>query len=135
MQIQPAPNGVWSGREPKPLTKKLNPIWWFGIEDDQTYQEANYHPEWPEWRRKLMWQYIRNPLMNFNSYVIGVQDRNYKVEVLHGHDDPNTYQRDDVGEKGWQISVLKFDNGVRLPWVSYSGKWEFNIGWHPSGSF
>ena len=70
------------------------------------------------------------------AYVIGMQDRNYRVEVLRGHPDANIVQRDDVGEMGWQIAMLHLPSRVRLPWVSYSGKRVvFQAGWQPSGFF
>jgi hypothetical protein len=124
----------YTDREKVPLSKKLNPAWWFGNDTEQAVEQATwYHPEWPEWRRRAMWN-LRNPLQNFRAYVIGVQDRNYTVDVVKGNPDPNVVQRDDVGELGWQVSTLKFDSGLKLPWVSYSGEhivWQF--GWQPSG--
>ncbi len=79
---------------------------------------------------------LRNPLQNFRAFVIGVQDRNYEVEVVHGNPDPQVVQRNDVGEYGYQVIKLKFKYGVQLPFVSYSGKrvvWY--AGWQPSGFF
>jgi hypothetical protein len=74
--------------------------------------------------------------LNFRAFVIGVQDRNYEVEVVHGNPDPQVVQRNDVGEYGYQVIKLKFKYGVQLPFVSYSGKrvvWY--AGWQPSGLF
>jgi hypothetical protein len=91
-----------------------NPLWWFGNDDEQTVQEADWYlPSRPEWYRELMWG-LRNPLQNFRAYVLGVQDRNYRVEVNCGHPDENVVQRDDVGEKGWQLATLKFPSGTDL---------------------
>ena len=127
---------VVSGRVQKPLAKKLNPIWWFGNEDQQTVDQAPwFHPEWPEWERQFSWNVLRNPLMNFNAYVIGARDRNYTVRVISGNPNPAVIQRDDVGETGWQISMIDFGNGVKLPWFSYSGPLNFNFGWQPTGNF
>jgi len=124
-----------TGRTPVSLGKKLNPLWWFGNDAEQTVDEAPwYHPEWPEWRRYLYWNAFRNPLQNFRSFVIGVQDRNYEVEVIAGNSDPMVVQRDDVGELGWQIAVLEFASGVWLPFISYSGRrLVLQIGWQPTG--
>jgi metallophosphoesterase superfamily enzyme len=36
-------------------------------------------------------------MQNFRAFVIGVQDRNYEVEVVHGNHDPQVVQRNDVG--------------------------------------
>lgn len=139
---------VVTGRTSKPLLDKLNPIWWFGNDSEQTVDQAPwYHgpdttvpgymgPPWPEWQRTLYWNVFRNPLQNFRAYVLGVQDQNYTVHVLAGNPDPNVVQRNDVNEFGWQVSVLKFNNGVHLPWVSYSGnKVVLAAGWQPSGFF
>ena len=102
----------------------------------QTVDQAEwYHQDWPEWRRSLGWA-LRNPLQNFRAFVIGVQDRNYEVEVVHESPDPEVVQRNDVGEYGYQVIKLKFKYGVQLPFVSYSGKrvvWY--SGWQPSGFF
>lgn len=148
--------GEVTGRTAKPASSKWNPLWWFGKQDDQSVgtmasavgDEAPwYHgadptvkgwqgPTWPQWRRFLQFNYARNPFNdNFTFYVIGVQDKNYKIEVLKGHPDPYTHQRDDVGETGWQVSRIVLPSGRTLPWVSYSGSWEFNLGWSPSGNF
>lgn len=134
-----------TGRTPEPLKDKLNPLWWFGKQDDQGVgtltsnvgdQAPWYHPEWPQWRRYLTWNLLRNPANNnFTFYVIGVQDKNYTVEVLKGNPYGGVHQRDDVGETGWQISLLKLPSGIKLPWISYSGSWEFNLGWSPTGNF
>ncbi len=70
----------FANRVKKPFLKKINPIWWFQNDDEQTADQAPwYHPEWPEWRRKFIWNVFRNPLQNFRAYVVGVQDRNYIV--------------------------------------------------------
>jgi hypothetical protein len=67
-----------TGRTRKPLSKKLNPIWWFQ-NDDEEQTAPWYKPEWPQWRRDFYWNFLRNPLQNFRCYVVGVQDRNYSV--------------------------------------------------------
>ena len=125
-------------RELVPLSKKLNPIWWFGNDTEQkvTDEDAQWYMRGtPEWLRKTMWN-LRNPLQNFRSYVLGVQDRNYTVWVDYGNPDPNVVQRDDVGEKGWQLARLKFKSGLQLPWVCYTGdRVVFQLGWQPSGFF
>ena len=126
----------FSDREKIRLSIKLNPLWWLGNDTEQTVDQAEwYHQDWPEWRRSLGWA-LRNPLQNFRAFIIGVQDRNYEVEVVHGNPDPQVVQRNDVGEYGYQVIKLKFKCGVQLPFVSYSGKrvvWY--AGWQPSGFF
>jgi hypothetical protein len=121
-----------TGRMKKPAVKKLNPIWWFGNDDEQ--QTADwYHPEWPRWRRDFYWNFLRNPLQNFRCFVIGVQDRNYTVT---GRAPVMTVQRDDLGppERGFQWCVIH--TLIPLGFLSYSGKHVvWYIGWQPSGIF
>ena len=53
--------------------QKINPLWWFGNDYQETVESATwYHPEWPQWKRKLYWDYLRNPFQNFNAMVAGV---------------------------------------------------------------
>jgi hypothetical protein len=121
-----------TGRMKKPAVKKLNPIWWFGNDDEQ--QTADwYHPEWPRWRRDFYWNFLRNPLQNFRCFVIGVEDRNYTVT---GRAPVMTVQRDDLGppERGFQWCVIY--TLIPLGFLSYSGKHVvWYIGWQPSGIF
>jgi hypothetical protein len=107
-----------TGRMKKPAVKKLNPIWWFGNDDEQ--QTADwYHPEWPRWPRDVYWNFLRNPLQNFRCFVIGVQDRNYTVT---GRAPVMTVQRDDLGppERGFQWCVIH--TLIPLGFLSYSSK-------------
>ena len=127
------PRYAFLAREKISCSKKLNPLWWFGNDSEQTVYQADwYHPGWTQWRRKLMWN-LRNPLQNFRAYVIGVQDRNYKLSVLHGNPDPLVVQRNDVNEAGFQVTKLIFESGLQLPFASYSGK--HVVWWQPSGFF
>lgn len=125
---------IFTGRVRKPLGKKLNPVWWVQNDDEQTVDQApDYHPEWPHWRRWLIWNVFRNPLQNFRAYVVGVQDRNYTVV---GRSPVLTAQRNDLSppEFGWQWCVIKL--AVPLPFVSYSGRrvvWY--AGWQACGFF
>jgi hypothetical protein len=76
------------------------------------------------------------PIAKLPRLVIGVQDRNYEVEVVHGNPDPQVVQRNDVGEYRYQVIKLKFKYGMQLPFVSYNGKRVFwHVGWQPSGFF
>ena len=114
-------------------------IWWFGNDGEQQVTDADaqwYHPEWPEWRRKLYWNYFRNPLQNFRAYVIGVVGSDFETFVVYGNPDPTVIQRNDVGELGWQVTYLKMKDGRVLPFASYSGKRiVFYAGWQPSRGF
>ena len=126
-----------TGRSPKPLSKKLNPLWWFQNDDEQKETDPDaqwYHTEWPQWRRHLYWNYFRNPLQNFRAYVVGVSDRNY---TLTGRAPVMTVQRDDLNppERGFQWCVLKL-GALFLPFVSYVGRYVvWYLGWQPSGFF
>jgi hypothetical protein len=121
------------GRSLKPLSKKLNPIWWF-LNDDEEQTAPWYQPKWPQCRRDFYWNFLRNPLQNFRRYVIGVADRNYTVT---GRAPVMTVQRDDLAppENGWQRCVIKL-GALRLPFVSYAGpRIVCYLGWQPSGIF
>lgn len=125
---------TFTDRVKKPLWKKITGIvwWWWMNDDEQTVDQANwFHSDWPYWQRWLIWNFVRNPLQNFRAYVIGVQDRNYKVT---GKAPVLTIQRDDLSppETGFQWCWIRL--WIPLWFVSYSGKsvvWY--IGWQPSG--
>lgn len=107
---------------------KVQPWWWFYNSAEPT-PPPWYKPD-SKWRLPL-W-YVRNPLVNFTNYVIGVVDRNYDVigQMPVGVSDWN-----DVGKTGWKRSVIQLGR-LRLPFVSYSGaKFMFHIGWLPGGNF
>lgn len=123
-----------SGRTPIPLSKKINPLWWFGNDTEQTVDQAKWFMSGkPEWLRWLCWQ-VRNPLQNFRAFVAGVQDRNYTVI---GRAPVLTVQRNDLPppiNEGFQWCVIHL--AIPLPFVSYSGStfvWYF--GWQPTGFF
>jgi hypothetical protein len=124
-----------TGRTRKPTRKKLNLVWWLQNDDEQRVDDGTadwYHPEWPHWRRYFYWNFLRNPLMNFRNYVIGVGDRNYKVT---GRKPAMTIQRDDLrpAQYGWHWAALRL-RWIVLPFVSYSGKrLVIQFGWQPSG--
>lgn len=126
---------TWTGRVRKPWWKKINPIWWFMNDDNQTVDQATwYHPEWPHWRRWLVWNVFRNPTQNFSSFVVGIQDKNYTVT---GKAPVLTTQRNDLQppELGYQWC---YSHGGELwiprPFISYSGKHVvWYVGWQPNG--
>ena len=124
---------TFTGRLRKPWYKKINPLWWFGTDEPI---ESWYHPEWPQWRRYFIWNFIRNPLQNMSKYVIGVEDRNF---TAYGRYPVLTVQRDDLmpPQLGWQWCVLLgAEVWVPLPFVSYSGSWiVWYLGWQPTGKF
>jgi hypothetical protein len=127
---------IFSGRTKKPLWKKLTGIvwWWWMNDSEQTVDQApDYHPEWPYWRRWLIWNVFRNPLQNFRAFVIGVQDRNYTVD---GKAPVLTVQRSDLvpPQTGWQWCILQ--TAIPRGFISYSGtRVVWYAGWQPSGFF
>ncbi len=124
---------TYIGRVPKPLSLKLNPIWWFRNDDEQQLPEW-YRPTWPKWLRVAFWN-VRNPLQNFRSYVLGTQDRNYSII---GRAPVLTVQRNDLVPPGtgfqWALAYGG-DLWVPRPFISYSGPVVFQLGWQPSGFF
>ena len=125
-----------------PWYKKINPIWWLLNDSQQKVDQAPwYEPTWPEWERVLVWNCCRNPLQNFRSYVVGVQDRSFWVTAKQPW---GTIQRNDlctttngkmVCQTGYQWNWLwAGDLLFPLPFVSYSGQnvvWY--VGWQPGG--
>lgn len=120
-----------TGRTRIPLRYKINPIWWFGNDNE---------PDPPEWHkpganrlwRKVSW-YLRNPLENFGNYVIGVVDRNYTV----GGDWPvMSPTRMEAGQgPGWKRHTIQLGK-INLPFISYEcDRLVFYAGWQAGGFF
>lgn len=121
-----------TGRTPISWTYKINPIWWFGNIGDPTAPDW-YMPGKPSWLRNIFW-YLRNPLENFGSYVIGVADRNYTV-YSNSPFPVMSNEPADVGKTGLKTSVIKLGL-LRLPYISYSGtRVLYYAGWQPGGFF
>ena len=123
-----------TGRTSQPFRKKLNPVWWLLNDGEQTVDQAPwYKSDYPWLIRYLFWNFLRNPMMNFRNYVIGVGDRNYKVL---GKRPAMTIQRDDLcpPELGLQWSIIQLNCGIILPFFSYCGKrLVIQCGWQPFG--
>lgn len=103
-----------------PWWKKINPLWWFGNDEAKPGDTFVY-------------LYIRNFMMNFKRFVIGVGDRDHYVT---GKSPALTVLRSDLKppEKGWQYSFIHVFGKPFLPFVSYSGeKVEWYVGWQPWG--
>ena len=99
---------------------KINPLWWF--ENDEAKPTDSF-----------VYLYLRNFMMNFKRFVIGVGDRDHWVT---GKAPALTILRSDLGERGWQYSVIWLGPVPALPFVSYSGKYvEGYLGWQPWGEF
>jgi hypothetical protein len=108
------------------LKKKLNPLWWFGNENDPVNglreDGTLKHAEFTAWGlkitenspnilRKVGWA-IRNPLHNFMFYVVGLED---KPEIVN----PGRI---------WPKEDEK--HNVVLPFYAYKGtKYSFYLGW------
>ncbi len=106
------------------VMQKWNPLWWLGNVDD---------PEPPDWyrpgsaNRRWLWQ-LRNPLHNFTFYVIGIADKPFSRT---GRFPAAVF----APEGGWNWAVARH-KWVRLPFVSYHGKWgRFYLGWRERGNF
>ena len=104
--------------------QKLNPVWWLKNSDDPK-PPAWYRPE--EKYRRLKWSF-RNPLHNFDFYVIGVADKKFsrsgKFPALNS--DPRG---------GWDFEAARY-KFVWLPFISYHRpKFDFYFGWRNRGNF
>lgn len=119
---------IITDRTPIAWTKKINPWWWLW-NDVQPFPDPG-QVKHTGWLGQLEW-WVRNPCANFVGFVIGVNDRNYRIigtaPVWAG-------SLRDVGRTGWKWSVI--DIGLGLPFISYAGvHWEFYLGWRFSGGF
>ena len=106
------------------LCNKLNPVWWLKNADSPV-APAWYRPN--ERMRNFKW-HCRNPCHNFNSYVIGISDKEFVRAGLYPTEiwNPNS---------GWNYTVIKY-KFVRLPMVSYRSKRiNFYVGWRGRGDF
>lgn len=103
---------------------KFNPVWWFGNQDEPVA------PAWfrPGGKMRTFRWYLRNPLHNFNHYVIGVNDKESARSGRH----PGSLSNP---KGGWNFAVTEYKH-VRLPFVDYRrGKFEFYFGWRIGGNF
>lgn len=117
------------GRTKKPLWLKFFVPWWF-YNSDEPLPGPGYMPGHNIIIRVLAW-YIRNPLVNFQDYVIGCTDQNYEIV---GTAPVDVVDLADIGQLGWKWSVIK--TVPPRPYVSYSGKRVlFHIGWEWYGRF
>jgi hypothetical protein len=104
-----------------PLSKKLNPLWWF--ENDEAAPGDTF-----------VYLYVRNFMMNFKRFVIGIGDRDHWVTGRGPN--PLLVLRSDVGLSAWQWAFLWVLGLPLLPFVSYSGsRVEWYLGWQPWGEF
>jgi hypothetical protein len=103
---------------------KINPVWWLKNRDD---------PRPPEWYkpgdrfRNLKWSF-RNPMHNFNFYVIGVADKKFarSGQFPERNSDPRG---------GWDFEAVRY-KFIYLPFISYHRpKLDFYFGWRERGNF
>jgi hypothetical protein len=103
---------------------KLNPVWWLQNADDPA------PPDWylpGEKHRVFKWSF-RNPLHNFDFYVIGVADK----DIVRSGRWP---QKNFNPGGGWEFAVARRKSLV-LPFVSYQrADCIFYIGWRERGDF
>jgi hypothetical protein len=103
---------------------KLNPVWWFKNSDDPKPPEW-YRPE--DKHRRLKWSF-RNPMHNFDFYVIGVADKKFARSGKFP-----TQNSDPRGGWDFEASRYKF---IWLPFISYHRpKFDFYFGWRNRGNF
>ena len=106
------------------LGQKLNPVFWFGNLDDPL-PPKDYRPHDPH--RVGRW-YLRNPLHNFDHYVIGISDKEF---VRTGRYPGEVFKPGG----GWNWAVCKY-KCLRLPFISYQhGRFKFYLGWRNAGNF
>jgi hypothetical protein len=103
---------------------KLNPVWWLANNDDPI-PPAWYLPE--DKCRETKWRF-RNPLHNFNFYVIGLADKTFHRSGRHPGRNSNP-------NGGWDFAVAR-KHIILLPFVSYERKrCSFYLGWRERGNF
>jgi hypothetical protein len=103
---------------------KLNPVWWLQNADDPV-PPPWYRPDDPH--RALKWRF-RNPLHNFNFYVIGIADKNFVRSGRYPKQNSNP-------NGGWDFELAR-RKIVLLPFISYERSWiTFYFGWREHGAF
>jgi len=119
VMIQPGPHA------PKiHFYNKLNPVWWLKNSDDPVPPNW-YRPD--EKHRKILWSF-RNPLHNFDFYVIGVADKKFyrSGQYPKMNSDPHG---------GWDFEAARY-KFIWLPFVSYHrDNFDFYLGWRNHGNF
>lgn len=104
--------------------EKWNPSFWWGNADDPVPPDW-YRPDDPE--RAQKW-YFRNPLHNFDFYVIGIADKPF---IRTGRFPSTVFNPNG----GWNWAVCSY-RWIRLPFVSYwHGDFKFYLGWRERGNF
>ena len=103
---------------------KLNPVWWLENADEPT-PPAWYLPD--DRHRAVKWRF-RNPLHNFDHYVIGVADKKFSRSGKY----PG---RNSSPHGGWDVEIVRRRLAL-LPFVSYErSRCTFYFGWREHGAF
>ena len=103
---------------------RLNPVWWLQNADDPV-PPPWYRPG--EKSRAWKWRF-RNPLHNFDYYVVGVADREI---VRYGRDPEKNFNP----RGGWELAVAR-RKLLLLPFISYHRRHcVFYFGWRERGNF
>jgi hypothetical protein len=89
----------------------------------------------------FVYRYLRNNLMNFKRFVVGVADRDHCVtgkipatcvirsDLVDYHAPDRTFY-----QLGWQYALIHVFGVPLLPWISYAGpRVEWYAGWQPWG--
>jgi hypothetical protein len=124
-------DGTWHSFRVMPVSnlnirtcEKFNPLWWLGNADEPV-APSWYRPN--EKMRTFLW-HLRNPLHNFNNYVVGIHDK----ESVRSSRYPRGLSKP---SGGWNFAVSKYGH-LRLPFIDYHrGKFEFYFGWRVLGNF
>ena len=106
------------------ICDKLNPVWWFK-NSDEPVPPAWYRPN--DKHRVTKWHF-RNPLHNFDNYVIGVADKEFKRSGKYP-------ERNSNPNGGWDFEVARRKLAV-LPFLSCQrGGFNLYFGWRERGNF
>jgi hypothetical protein len=129
-----APDADWRTVPVKPgprapkihFYNKLNPVWWLKNSDDPKPPDW-YRPNDTDKHRRVMWSF-RNPLHNFNFYVIGVADKTFYRSGKYPQENSNP-------NGGWDFEAARY-KFIWLPFVSYHRtNFDFYFGWRNHGNF
>lgn len=124
------------------LLRAVGELLWsvFGNDDDPR-PPASWRPQWPEWRRLLVWYVARNPIHNLLFYRLGVVGRGWRVDGRFPSAAPSGVEMWPPApyRVAWCIHTHPRLAWLRLPFVSWRvpmfGRGiEGYIGWRPSGA-
>ncbi len=133
---------IVSGRQRTPTKYLADPVWLVRNDYEQQLSDATwFQSNLPQSVRQVLWA-LRNPLQNANLFLFGCADRNYRVDVLEGYDDPMVVQTDDVHDPATgkpmqgvrRVQLTMSDDGCKRTWFSFcKGHVRYSSGVQPSG--